>query len=368
MGYEIELNEKQIGKILSRYTSMKYKIDKIIDSSKADIDIRKNYCLSFENGSEFVLKITNNSFTTPERIKGWKVLSELYKDNEIYCPQIKEIENGQCCVEAISESDKTYIAYLEEKKKYKTVWEYIKEHGEDEKEKRELEAKFDNLDFYGRVLETIGVIANVSRKLVNWPTPYCLYETFCIEDKNDENYEFAEIFYNLCKKQKHVDKEFLNSIWRIYIKKKVKFENEYRKLPKAVFQSDLNSSNVLIDEELNFSGLIDFNISGTETILNYAICESLYYLNYDDLKSLDSIETAEKYDSHFNKAMACIKKHYTFTQEENKAFLTLYNIVAPFRFPNISLFIGAIEKGETQYLDSMLRWIYKELTREDLKL
>lgn len=368
MSYELDLNEEQIGYILSNYTSMKYKIDKIIDSSKADIDIRKNYCLTFEDGNEFVLKITNNSFTTPERVNGWKGLSQLYKDNGIYCPQIKETENGQRFVEAASESGETYTAYLEEKKNFKTAWEYVQEYGGDEKEKRELEAKFDNLDFHGRVLETIGVIANVSRNLVNWPTPYCLYETFCKEDKTDENYQFAEIFYNLCRKQENVDKDFLDKIWKVYIEKKAGFEEEYKQLPKAVFQSDLNSSNVLIDEELDFSGLIDFNISGTETILNYAICESLYYLNNDDLKSLDSIKTAEKYDSHFNKAMACIKKHYTFGEEEKKAFMTLYNIVAPFRFPNIFLFINAIEKGEIKYIDSMLRWIYKELTRDDLKL
>lgn len=368
MTYEIDLNEEQIGEILSKYTSMKYKTDNIIDSSKADIDIRKTYCLTFEDGSEFVLKITNNSFTTPERIKGWQDLSKMYKDNGVYCPQIKDTESGQCFVKAVSESGKTYTAYLEEKKKYKTVWEYIKEQSESEEERRGLEAKFDNLEFHGRVLETIGIIASVSRKLVNWPTPYCLYETFCIEDKTDENYEFAEVFYNLCKAQENVDKDFLDKIWKLYIEKKTSFEGEYRELPKAVFQSDLNSSNVLIDKNLNFSGLIDFNISGTETILNYAICESLYYLNHEELKSLDSIETAEKYDCHFKVAMDCIKKHYSFTGYEKKAFITLYNIVAPFRFPNIILFINAIEKGEIQYIDSMLRWIYKELTREDLKL
>ncbi len=138
MSYEIDLNEEQIGYILSKYTSMEYKIDRIIDSSKADIDIRKNYCLSFEDGSEFVLKITNNSFTTPERIKGWKDLSKLYKDNGIYCPQIKETESGQCSVHTVLESGKTYTAYLEEKKKFKTVWEYIKEHSNDEEKKKRL--------------------------------------------------------------------------------------------------------------------------------------------------------------------------------------------------------------------------------------
>lgn len=138
MSYEIDLNEEQIGYILSKYTSMEYKIDRIIDSSKTDIDIRKNYCLTFADGSEFVLKITNNSFTTPERINGWKDLSKLYRDNGIHCPSIRETKDGKCFVKTVLESGKTYTAYLEEKKKFKTVWEYIKEHSKDEEKKKRL--------------------------------------------------------------------------------------------------------------------------------------------------------------------------------------------------------------------------------------
>lgn len=367
MDYEIDLNEEEIREAVEKYIGLKFTINNIIDSSKHSQDIRKTYCLNFEDDSEFVLKVTNNSFTTPERINGWQRLSKLYKDNGIYCPQIIDNKEGECFIKIISPKGAVYTAYLEEKKKYKTAWEYVKEHTE-EKENKELVTKFDNIEFRGKALETIGIVANASTYLVNWPSPYCLYETFSIEDKTDENYEFAEVFYKLCKEQESCHKEILEEIWSIYTEKKRSFEEEYRQLPKAVFQSDLNISNLLIDENLNFAGLIDFNISGTEVILNYAMCESLYFLELEDLVNLEYVETAKKYDLHFKESMECIKKHYRFTEWEKEAFIKLYNIIAPFRFPNISLFINSIKKGETHYIDSMLKWIYKELTRNDLEL
>ena len=43
----------------------------------------------------------------------------------------------------------------------------------------------------------------------------------------------------------------------------------YRELPRCMFQGDENFSNVLIDGEQHFAGLIDFNMAGTEVIVNY---------------------------------------------------------------------------------------------------
>lgn len=363
-GIAVTFTEKDgIRHILLNYTTMDYKINDVIDTSHGERDIRKTYCLTFEDNRKFVLKAASNSFTTPSRVKEWQNLSRLYKENGIYCPQIINTIEGQCFVSFILEGNKAFICYLEEDKKYKTVREYIKENSENKEEERVLEAKFEDISFRGKVLETIGIMANVSKEFVCWPSPYCLYDIFCEDDKTDENYEFAEIFYNVCKEQMETDKELLENIWNIYIEKKSNFEEIYRKLPKTVFQCDLNLSNILIDENLEFAGIIDFNLSGTETIINYAICESIYYLDRNDIENLMEIETLEKYDSHFSESMKKIKKHYKFNEEEKAAFTALYNIVSPFRYPNISLFINVIENGQTQYINSMLQWILRELTR-----
>ena len=50
-------------------------------------------------------------------------------------------------------------------------------------------------------------------------------------------------------------------------------------LPKCVYQGDLNSSNILLDDNNKFCGLIDFNMYGTEVNINCFLNESMYYLN-----------------------------------------------------------------------------------------
>ena len=42
----------------------------------------------------------------------------------------------------------------------------------------------------------------------------------------------------------------------------------YRELPRCVFQGDENFSNVLVDAEHHLAGLIDFNLAGTEVVVN----------------------------------------------------------------------------------------------------
>ncbi|MBP5729144.1 MAG: phosphotransferase, partial [Clostridia bacterium] len=42
----------------------------------------------------------------------------------------------------------------------------------------------------------------------------------------------------------------------------------YRNLPRCVFQGDENFSNILVDENRHFAGFIDFNLAGTEVIVN----------------------------------------------------------------------------------------------------
>ena len=50
----------------------------------------------------------------------------------------------------------------------------------------------------------------------------------------------------------------------------------YSALPFSCFQGDLNESNILLDENGRFAGLLDFNLCGREPVLNYAVREALW--------------------------------------------------------------------------------------------
>ena len=47
-----------------------------------------------------------------------------------------------------------------------------------------------------------------------------------------------------------------------------KIRSVYKDLPRCVFQADENLSSVLVDENRHLAGLIDFNLAGTEVIVN----------------------------------------------------------------------------------------------------
>ena len=59
-------------------------------------------------------------------------------------------------------------------------------------------------------------------------------------------------------------------------------------LPRCVYQGDLNNSNIVIDKEDNFRGIIDFNMYGTEVNVNCFLNEAMYFLKKMDFEDLSA--------------------------------------------------------------------------------
>lgn len=127
-----------------------------------------------------------------------------------------------------------------------------------------------------------------------------------------------------------------------------------------------------MDTAGNFIGLIDFNLSGTETILNYAFCESFCYLEDDsEIDLLIDTEALKKRDEWTKQRLTWIGKYYKFTDAEKEAFNEYYNIVAPFRSPYHYLFISVLKNKEKypegrKYAGLILDWIEYQMTRDDV--
>lgn len=367
------LCEKEIKAIADMYNISKLAKYEFKNSSREDNDIRYTYIVHFENTAEpIVIKVAKNSFTTDERIAKWKDLCKIYLEAGIYCPQvIKCKKNNEYSFGFIDNNGIEYTVYAEEFKKYKTVDEYVDEQlsaAENKEAKRsELDNYFHSFAFEEKVYETIGIMASKHIEAVPWYTAYCLYDKFCSTDLYDDNYESADLFYRTLKKKLGTENDLLESIWKNYNKMKAEFEEEYRKLPQSVFQGDLNSTNLLIDDDLKFVGLIDFNLSGTDTILNYALCECLYYMeSEEEFNEIGKPSFWKKSDDYVKRKLSAVKKHYHFTKQELDAFNKYYNIVVPFRFPYTSDFIKLINDGKMQYIDGILKWMNYQLTRSDV--
>ena len=59
----------------------------------------------------------------------------------------------------------------------------------------------------------------------------------------------------------------------------------YHKLPTSVFSADLNTSNILLDEQGKFVGVYHFNLCGKDVFLNYLFRE-IY--SGDDIEAINA--------------------------------------------------------------------------------
>lgn len=320
------------------------------DCSREDGDIRWMAGIQLSGQKKIALKVTNNSFTTPERIRGWAALMEYYNQLGIYCPKIIPNIHGDLFAEIDG-----CLAYAEEYVRYRPAQE---RDGADSAERRYEQALF----------ESIGLVAANPAPLVPWHTAYCIYDKFEESYECDDTCSYAKEFCKIFMEHYPEFSEKAVHMLEEYLKKREEFEPVYRSLPQAVFQGDINDTNILIGEEGEFRGMIDFNLSGTETILNYTFCESFGYMEDDEYfwDTLDQKNTFQHCDEETAKMLSWIGKNYRFTREERDAFPTFYNLVAPFRWPYYCRFRNALlnERG-CQYVNQIWNWVEYQFSRTD---
>lgn len=342
-----------IEKICRLYSNEKVKIIATYNSSRGKDDIRITYIAELPDCTRYAIKVTSNSFTTHERVKGWAELIEHYNNLGIYCPKILLNLNGEYSADLEGN-----LVYAEEFKKYSTA---------DEAEQNVTGEK----KYLRKLYESIGLVAANPAPFVPWRTAYCIFDLFDATDKYDENYECAITFRNFCCEHLPEYSSLAEKLFNEYCTRRDKFESRYRILPKSVFQGDINTSNILVDTSGDFIGMIDFNLSGTESILNYAFCESFCSLEDDsEIDLLLDTAALKKRDEITAQRLAWIGRHYSFKDEEREAFNEYYNIVAPFRWTYHSFFIKLLSNREKypegkKYAKSILDWVEYQMTRQD---
>ncbi len=347
VGNMMQLNNGvQLAQVFGRFDESGVDEFKEIDSSQGENDYRRIYLVNYTSGRSLAIKITNNCFTTPERIMGWSDLIERYNAAGIYSPKIVATNDGKLWFRA-----NDCIVYAEEHKKYLCVDEFVPAVAFEEYE----------ADIY----TMIGKIAALPAKLYPWQSAYCLYDPFCAEDETDENYWCAKEWYQLFSQARPERKEDVERIWDIYLRLRTALEPQYRALPQTAFQADLNRTNIMLDGSRRFAGVIDFNVSGTETILNYALCESVHRVTTEaELAQLSDPQFRHQQDRILLRRLGYIQRHYTFTRSEVDIFPGLYNMVVPFRWPTFSSFRSAVLHEKHEYYNSIIDWVWYQLTRE----
>lgn len=339
----------QLTDIFHRFDSSEVDEFREIDSSRGPNDYRRIYLVNYASGRNLAVKITNNCFTTPERITGWSDLIDRYNAAGIYAPKIVTAQDGKICF-----SVNDCIVYAEESKKYLCADEFMPPVAFHEYE--------------ADLFLMIGKIAALPSKVYDWPTAFCLYDTFCEEDEIDENYDCAREWWQLFSKAVPDRKADVDRIWQIYQSLRQTLEPKYRALPQTAFQGDLNHTNIMLDANRRFAGVIDFNVSGTEKIVNYALCESLQRVTAADLARLGHKDFREEQDQILQRRLGYIQQHYSFSPAEKLIFPKFYNMVTPFRWPNFYFFRRAVLEEKWQYCHLIIDWVLYQLTRDDQHL
>ena len=115
----------------------------------------------------------------------------------------------------------------------------------------------------------------------------------------------------------------------------------YMELPRCVFQGDENWGNMIVDENYHIQGLFDFNMAGTDVIVNYFANNALMeprFLEEDFLDKLSAEDIFKKTIQAFQKNTKMLEEYFSFSEMEKEAYKLYARIVLISSYPNVSAF------------------------------
>lgn len=281
-----------------------------------------------------MIKLADNVFTFPEKIDMWRRTAEEYRGLGYYCPRILPDRTGK--YPAVSYKGHRCIAYAEEFSPYRAA------------------ENFEGANASEYMRDAWIMTAKIASKRLSYteyPSGYCLFDTFCPSDITDEVLENALEWEKYSRTLPEALRPQLQRIWRLWTGNRWALERIYRGLPTSVFQADLNPTNIMLGEDGKFVGVIDFNLCGKDVFLNYLFREI----------------RAEDYDKELNALFAALKTvsgHYRFSEPEKRAALPLYRCLKPLwsekldrlkalgsDIPAVKAFLDETEKSLTADID-----------------
>ncbi len=337
--------------VLKLYSQEKNPDIEIKETSRGENDYRIALFVQWPN-NRLVIKITDNDFTTEERVECWAKTIEEYLTAGFYCPEIVKNKNGDY-TQTVSVNGRNCLVYAEEYSKYKTAEQF-----EPSEIKRDGEYVF--LD---DVIRSIGVIGSKHLRTALFPSGMCIFEKFSPSDPCDEVMENALLFKQAAEEFPTEQKKVFEKLWSLYIENQKKLEAVYPDLPASVFQADLNPTNILLDRNGKFVGMLDFNLCGKDTVLNYTFRELMCRCHFGKKEILYNQGEIDKATKMFLCSLQTAAQTYTFSKTEKEAAILLYRYLRPFWWSGQE---AERIKNDAQKVLQILDWARRELTRTDI--
>ncbi|MBR0137873.1 MAG: phosphotransferase [Erysipelotrichaceae bacterium] len=218
----------------------------LIDTSHDENDIRLNYIID----NQWVLRLCNAPGMTEKRIQELNRLIQRYIDFGLKCPLFIADEKG-----TFFHKWNGLSCYLSQYIDLRTA--------EDVKEPQATQ-------LWNEVLDMVAGFADRYRN-VDLSETYGMYSLFDLSpfDIPEGKDEKQQNFNNLCETlEKLNEPELVERLKAKHSEIRNNLKAVYKQLPRCVFQADENFSNILIDQDGHLAGLIDFNLAGTEVIVN----------------------------------------------------------------------------------------------------
>ena len=347
---------------ISLYFNKNVNIIRTMDLCRGDDDYRKVYIVD-DGDRKIVIKHLSNTFSDRRRIEGWFSLMDEYRKSGLYCPKIVPNLSGELLHQDRIDG-RDYYTYAEEYSIYDTA------------ENIGRDKCVDNEGYYTftpDVMRNLGKIASLKLDMLDWPSAYCLLEPFCAPDTTDEATECAISFVNYVRDNIPAYLARAEALLKVFYQCQDDLKTVYNMLPTSCFQADLNDSNILLDSENNFVGLIDFNLCGKEPILNYAVREALWNVSNNRLMGKDDSRLYfydKKLDELriklFLQNMAYIQENYKFSAFEKEVFPVIFRYINSFWWFHIDE-LKLISDDERK-LNQLFNWLERQMTRDDIRL
>ena len=193
------------------------------------------------------------------------------------------------------------------------------------------------------------------------------------DDKTDEVTEYVEEFDRLVKSRAPQFADRWRRLLALWESNRDALRRIYDMLPTSVFQPDDNVTNLLIDEDGNFKGVIDYNLSGSDVCINIFI--SAAYCGLGDLRETPAPAADDTLRELNETVRRCridimldglreISRNYTFSEIEITAAPLLYRYVFSVNYESINAFNENADNDSA--LCRIFDFIEHELTRTDI--
>ena len=331
--------KQEIEKIWNCFSDKIPKEIQILDTGEFQDDFREAISITLENEERYVLKLAANEFTFPERIAMWARTASEYCSLGYYAPKI--IADRQGNFPRVEYKGHDCVAYVEEFAPYRSAGEHKEGTNVDLVPAR---------TYIHDVWRMTAKVAQKHFDFTEYLSGWCLFDLF------DSTYEEDEVMENALAWKEYTEsfpeefKEQVERIWNLWIENKNQLEPVYRKLPKSIFQADMNSSNILLDEDNKFVGVFDFNLAGKEVVLNYLFRETFGNDFEDELELLFEM-------------LQVVGEYYEYSELEKEWVLKLYRYLKPLWYIKVENLKNKKDdwKAVRDYLDKIEEYLTKDI-------